>query len=145
MTESIRKQIADRIRDYDDAQGVALFAEVADCGRLEDVLRNRNVTEGCYVIKLDNAATDHTPYQRVIERYQVVTICQNYGDAYGTAVGEVAENMQQRVRSAISGYVVDDADAAADPLIFIAGGLVDLQNSLHVWADIYQTEYTHKI
>ncbi len=141
---TIRQQIAHRIRTFDDARQ-QLFVEVADSGQLDDVLNNRNVTEGCYVIKLDRSATVETPYQRVTERYQIVTICQNYADAYGTAVGEMAEKMQETVFTALSGYTcVDDNNQLTDPLQLTTGGLVDLKNQLHVWADIYQLEYTIK-
>ncbi len=75
---TIRQQIAQRISEYDSAQAEPLFIEVADSGQLDDVLNNRNVIDGCYVIKLDRSATAETPYQRVTERYQIVTICQNY-------------------------------------------------------------------
>lgn len=140
---TIRQQIADRVRDYDNAQSQPLFLEVADSGQLDDVLSNMNVTEGCYVIKLERNATDTTPYQRVTERYQVVTICQNHADAYGTAAGEIADAMQGRVFAALGGHVVTDTNGTpADPLLFITGGLVDLHNQIHVWADIYQLEYT---
>ncbi len=141
---NIRQQIAQRISEYDSTQAEPLFIEVADSGQLDDVLNNRNVTEGCYVIKLDKTATAETPYQRVTERYQIVTICQNYADAYGSAVGEIAELMQKRVFAALSGYQLPNVPVLADPLMFITGGLVDLQNNLHVWSDIYQIEYTIK-
>lgn len=141
MSKTLGEQIADRIRDYDNAQATPLFTEVADSGQLDDVLNNMNVTEGCYVIKLERQATPETPYQRVIERYQIVTICRNFSDAYGSAVGKMADDMQQCVFKAIGGYVVADG---IDPLKFITGGLVDLKNQLHVWSDIYQLEYTQK-
>ncbi len=144
MKVSIRQQIANRIREYDN-DNAQLFAEVADSGQLDEILRNRNVSEGCYVIKLDKKATAETPYQRVTESYQIITICQNYTDAYGSAVGEMAEQMQEVVFAALSGYVCSDKDNnLTDPLQFITGGLVDLKNNLHVWSDIYQLEYTVK-
>lgn len=142
----IRQQIAQRINDYDQAHN-QLFVEVADSGQLDEVLRNRNTTEACYVIKLETQAqTQSKYYQAVTERYQVITICSNYSDAYGAAVGERAESMQQTVFKALSGYVCSDADNNdTDPLQFITGGLVDLKDSLHVWADIYELSYTQKI
>ncbi len=137
-------QIADRIREYDDKH-TQLFTEVADSGQLDDVLNNRNVSEGCYVIKLDKKATTETPYQRVTERYQIITICQNYTDAYGSAVGEMAELMQEAVFFALSGYTCrDNNNGQTEPLEFVTGGLIDLKNSLHIWSDIYQLEYTQK-
>lgn len=144
---TIRQQLADRIRDYDNAQAASLFVEVADSGKLDDVLSNTNATEGCYVIKLErNAESDGDYYQRVTERYQAVTLCQNYSDAYGQAVGEQAEAMQKVVFKALSGFTpTDDNHRETDPVRFVAGGLVDLENHQHVWADIYQLEYTQTI
>lgn len=142
----IRQQIAKRIEEYDQTHD-QLFVEVADSGQLDEVLRNRNTTEGCYVIKLEKQAqTASDYYQAVTERYQVVTICSNYSDTYGSAVGDCAEAMQQAVFSAISGFVcTDDNGHPTDPLKFVTGGLVDLKNSLHVWADIYELGYTQAI
>lgn len=142
----IRKQIAQRINDYDQAN-TQLFTEVADSGQLDEVLKNRNTTEGCYVIKLETQAQSASDYyQDVTERYQVITICSNYSDAYGSAVGDIAEAMQDVVYEAISGYVCTDKKGDdTDPLKFVTGGLVDLKDSLHVWADIYELGYTQKI
>ena len=142
----IRQQIAQRINDYDQAH-TQLFTEVADSGQLDEVLKNRNTTEGCYVIKLETqAATTSDYYQDVTERYQIITICSNYSDGYGSAVGEQAEAMQGAVFSAISGYICTDSKGEdAEPLKFVTGGLVDLKDSLHVWADIYELGYTQKI
>ncbi|WP_434352991.1 hypothetical protein VH441_07275 [Psychrobacter sp. HD31] len=142
----IRKQIATRINDYDQTNG-KLFVEVADSGQLDDVLKNRNTANGCYVIKLDtNAKSASDIYQLVTERYQVITICSNFSDSYGSAVGDRAEDMQHTVFKAISGYVcTDNQGNTTDPLKFVTGGLVDLKNSLHVWADIYELSYTQKI
>ena len=54
--------------------------------------------------------------------------------------------MQQAVFKALSGYVCTDTDDnETDPLQFVTGGLVDLKDSLHVWADIYELSYTQKI
>lgn len=143
---TIRQQIAQRINDYDQAHN-KLFVEVADSGQLDEVLKNRNTTEGCYVIKLETQAQSQSDYyQAVSERYQVITICSNYSDAYGTAVGERAEAMQDTVFRALSGYICTDKDNNdTDPLQFVTGGLVDLKDSLHVWADIYELEYSQKI
>ena len=142
----IRQQIAQRINDYDRAHA-QLFTEVADSGQLDEVLKNRNTTEGCYVIKLETQATTSSDYyQDVTERYQVITICSNYSDGYGSAVGDTAEAMQGAVFSAISGYICTDSKGEdAEPLKFVTGGLVDLKDSLHVWADIYELGYTQKI
>lgn len=142
----IRKQIAQRINDHDQAN-TKLFMEVADSGQLDEVLKNRNVSEGCYVIKLETqAVTTSDYYQDVTERYQVITICSNYSDAYGAAVGDIAEDMQEVVYEAISGYVCTDKKGDdTDPLKFVTGGLIDLKDSLHVWADIYELGYTQKI
>lgn len=142
----IRQQIAQRINDYDQAH-TQLFTEVADSGQLDEVLKNRNTTEGCYVIKLETqAATTSDYYQDVTERYQIITICSNYSDGYGSAVGEQAEAMQGAVFSAISGYICTDSKGEdAEPLKFVTGGLVDLKDSLHVWADIYELGYTQRI
>lgn len=142
----IRKQIAQRIEDYDQAN-TQLFTEVADSGKLDEVLKNRNTTEGCYVIKLETQAQSNSDYyQDVTERYQIITICSNYSDAYGSAVGDTAEDMQGAVFSAISGYVcTDNKGDDTEPLKFVTGGLVDLKDSLHVWADIYELGYTQKI
>lgn len=142
----IRKQIAQRINDYDQAHD-RMFVEVADSGQLDEVLKNRNTTEGCYVIKLETqAVTTSDYYQDVTERYQIITICSNYSDAYGSAVGDTAEDMQGAVFSAISGYVCTDSKGAdTDPLTFVTGGLIDLKDSLHVWADIYELGYTQRI
>lgn len=142
----IRKQIAQRINDYDQAHD-RMFVEVADSGQLDEVLKNRNVSEGCYVIKLETqAVTTSDYYQDVTERYQIITICSNYSDAYGSAVGDTAEDMQGAVFSAISGYVCTDSKGAdTDPLTFVTGGLIDLKDSLHVWADIYELGYTQRI
>ena len=143
---SIRKQITQRINDYDQAH-TQLFIEVADSGKLDEVLKNRNVSEGCYVIKLETQATTTSDYyQDVTERYQVITICSNYSDGYGSAVGEQAESMQDAVFQAISGYVCTDSKSEdTEPLKFVTGGLVDLKDSLHVWADIYELSYTQRI
>lgn len=142
----IRKQIAQRINDYDQAN-TQLFTEVADSGQMDEVLKNRNTTEGCYVIKLETQAVSTSDYyQDVTERYQIITICSNYSDGYGSAVGDIAEDMQGAVFSAISGYVCTDKKGAdTEPLKFVTGGLVDLKDSLHVWADIYELGYTQKI
>lgn len=143
---SIRQQLADRIRDYDNAQATPLFVEVADSGQLDDVLNNANTTEGCYVVKLERTAkSDSDYYQRVTERYQIVTVCQNYSDSYGSAVGELAEAMQDVVFKALSGYCPHIEGGDVDPVQFETGGLVDLRNHLHVWADIYQLEYTQQL
>lgn len=143
---SIRKQITQRINDYDQANDL-LFVEVADSGKLDEVLKNRNVSEGCYVIKLETQAVSTSDYyQDVTERYQIITICSNYSDGYGSAVGEQAEAMQDAVFQAISGYIcTDKKDEDTDPLTFVTGGLVDLKDSLHVWADIYELGYTQRI
>ena len=142
----IRKQIAQRINDYDQAHD-RMFVEVADSGQLDEVLKNRNTTEGCYVIKLETQATTRSDYyQDVTERYQVITICSNYSDAYGSAVGDIAEDMQAAVFSAISGYICTDKKGVnTEPLKFVTGGLIDLKDSLHVWADIYELGYTQRI
>lgn len=142
----IRKQIAQRINDYDQANA-QLFTEVADSGQLDEVLKNRNTTEGCYVIKLETQAQSASDYyQDVTERYQVITICSNYSDAYGSAVGDIAEDMQAAVFSAISGYICTDKKGVnTEPLKFVTGGLIDLKDSLHVWADIYELGYTQRI
>ena len=142
----IRKQIAQRINDYDQAN-TQLFTEVADSGQLDEVLKNRNTTEGCYVIKLETQAQSTSDYyQDVTERYQVITICSNYSDAYGSAVGDIAEDMQAAVFSAISGYICTDKKGVnTEPLKFVTGGLIDLKDSLHVWADIYELGYTQRI
>ena len=142
----IRKQIAQRINDYDQAN-TQLFTEVADSGQLDEVLKNRNTTEGCYVIKLETQAQSASDYyQDVTERYQVITICSNYSDAYGSAVGDIAEDMQAAVFSAISGYICTDKKGVnTEPLKFVTGGLIDLKDSLHVWADIYELGYTQRI
>ncbi|UNK05839.1 hypothetical protein MN210_03370 [Psychrobacter raelei] len=142
----IRQQIAQRINDYDQAHE-QLFIEVADSGQLDEVLRNRSTTEACYVIKLETQAHSQSDYyQAVTERYQVITICSNYTDSYGAAVGERAEAMQQAVFKALSGYVCTDINNNnTDPLKFVTGGLVDLKDSLHVWSDIYELGYTQQI
>lgn len=142
----IRKQIAQRINDYDQANA-QLFTEVADSGQLDEVLKNRNTTEGCYVIKLETQAQSTSDYyQDVTERYQIITICSNYSDAYGSAVGDIAEDMQAAVFSAISGYICTDKKGVnTEPLKFVTGGLIDLKDSLHVWADIYELGYTQRI
>lgn len=142
----IRKQIAQRINDYDQAN-TQLFTEVADSGQLDEVLKNRNTTEGCYVIKLETQAQSTSDYyQDVTERYQIITICSNYSDAYGSAVGDIAEDMQAAVFSAISGYICTDKKGVnTEPLKFVTGGLIDLKDSLHVWADIYELGYTQRI
>ncbi len=143
---TIRQQIAKRINDYDQ-NNQQLFNEVADSGQLDEVLKNRNTQDGCYVIKLETQAeSDSEHYQRITERYQIISICSNYSDSYGSAVGERAEDMQQTILQAISGFICKDKNGNdTDPLKFITGGLVDLKNSLHVWADIYELEYTQKI
>ncbi len=143
---TIRQQIAERINDYDQSNQ-QLFNEVADSGQLDEVLKNRNTQDGCYVIKLETQAeTASDYYQRITERYQIISICSNYSDSYGSAVGERAEEMQTTIFNAISGFICKDKNGNdTDPLKFITGGLVDLKNSLHVWADIYELEYTQKI
>ncbi|PNK59464.1 hypothetical protein [Psychrobacter sp. FDAARGOS_221] len=141
----IRQQIAQRINDYDQAHD-QLFIEVADSGQLDEVLRNRSTTEACYVIKLETQAQSQSEYyQAVTERYQIITICSNYTDSYGAAVGERAEAMQDTVFNAISGFICTKKGDTTDPLKFVTGGLVDLKDSLHVWADIYELGYTQQI
>ncbi|MBS9777630.1 MAG: hypothetical protein KGV50_02595 [Gammaproteobacteria bacterium] len=144
---TLREQIVEKIKAEDDKPGNQLFIEVADAGQFDDALKNRTVTEACYVIKLDTTANTKSDYYQVItERYQVVTMCQNLSDPLGRAAGDVAEHMQKVVFNALSGFVAKDENGQdINPMLFNSGGLIDMSQGLHVWSDIYSLSYTQSI
>ncbi|MDP8089544.1 hypothetical protein QJU64_05785 [Pasteurella atlantica] len=143
---TIRQQIAERIKEVDDKSSHPLFIIVSDSAELDDCLNHRTITEGCFVIKLETTAKSHSDfYQRITERYQIVTLCQNLTDSNGQAVGELAERMQKRVLKAISGFCPKYDETETDPLQFVSGRLIDLSDGLHIWADVYELQYTQAI
>lgn len=146
-SQTIRKQIVERIKNLDRSNLNPLFITVSDSAELEDALKNNNVSEGCFVIKLERTATSLSEfYQKVTEHYQIVSICRNLSDANGQAVGELSEQMQQQIFKAISGFTPYDINALeTNPMQFVSGGLIDLTNGLHIWADIYKVQYTQNI
>ncbi len=142
----IREQIAERIQEFDNGDE-PLFMQVADSSELDECLKNRTVTEGCFVIKLESKAQSSSDYyQRITEHYQVVTLCQNLSDSYGQAVGEMAEQMQRLVFKALSGFCpLDYKGEKTEPLQFVSGRIIELHNGLHIWSDVYQLSYTQAI